>query len=142
MVKGGQNDPLNAVKAADQALPVLRRIDEVHRLTGDHLLGRPVKGENHRLRAQLAGTLHCFLQQRAVAAVYAIEKAQGYHSSFQNVHAPKKFFCEVRTPCAMRLRHKNVPSRPYTRYSPSASPFTSRGLPHRQRRSASSEATV
>ena len=111
-VKGGQNDPVDAVEPADQALPVLRRVDEVHRLAGDHLLGRAVKGKDGRLRAQLAGALRRFLQQGAVPPVYAVEKAEGYHSSFQGVHAPKKFFREVRVPFSARLRQRNVPSPP------------------------------
>ena len=136
-VKGGQDDAVDTVQAADETLPVLRRVDEVHRLTGDHLLGRPVKGKDDRLRAQLTGPLCCPLQQGAVTAVYAVEKAKGYHSSFQSVHAPKKFFREVKTPPSPRLRHRKLPSRPYTRYSPSGSSAV-RGLPQRHRRSAPS----
>ena len=141
VVEGGQYDPVDAVEAADQRLPVLRGVDEVHRLAGDHLLGWAVKGKDGRLRAQRTGALRRFLQQGAVAPVYAVKKAEGYYSSFQSVHAPKKFFWEVRTPPSARLRHKKAPSPPYTRYRPSGTAAV-RGLPQRQRRSSSAEGMV
>jgi len=63
-----------------------------------------------------AGALHGALQQRCVTAVHTVKKAQcDYRWLVQSCHAPKKFFKEVMVPFSSRLRHKKVPSMPYTR---------------------------
>ena len=62
--------------------------------------------------AQLTGALDGLAQKRPVAAVYAVEKAQGNDSMIQVLHAPKKFFRDVSVPFWARLRQRNVPSRP------------------------------
>ena len=71
-----------------------------------------VKGHNGTFDAERFGALDRAVQKRRVAAVYAVEKAQGNDSMIQVLHAPKKFFRDVSVPFWARLRQRNVPSRP------------------------------
>ena len=91
-VKGRQDDPLYAVQALHQPPPVLRRVDEQHRLSRDHLLRRAVKGKYHRLCAQLPGPLHGLFQQGPVAPMHPVKKAQGNDCLVQNLSRSEKVF--------------------------------------------------
>ena len=112
LIERGEDDIADAVDPLDQAAAILGRVDEIDGLACDDLLGRAVEGKDGGGDAQLTGALDGLAQKRPVAAVYAVEKAQGNDSMIQVLHAPKKFFRDVSVPFWARLRQRNVPSRP------------------------------
>ena len=78
VVKGGHNHIFDAIKPPDKLLSVLRGVDQRAGDSGDHLFRRPVEGKDRRHAAPLLCRFHGSFQQRGVAQVYPVKKAQGY----------------------------------------------------------------
>ena len=72
--------PVDAEQLPDEPGPVRGAVDEGHRLPPHQGVGMGVKGHDGRLTAQLPGPFHGALQQRRVAPVDAVEKAQGQNA--------------------------------------------------------------
>ena len=111
VVKGDHENLTDAIQAADQVLPVLRRVDEGAGNAGDHFFRHPVKGEYRGDGAPGGGHLHRAPQQGGVAQVDSVEEAQGDDFFLRGhiVYAPKKFLMDVRVPFSARERQRNSP---------------------------------
>ena len=76
MVKGDHDDLVDAVEIFGEPRPVLRGVDQGHRHTGDHLLGRLCPCEHGGTDAPALCLRRRAAQQGAVPQMHTVKKAQ------------------------------------------------------------------
>ena len=109
-VKMAENHVLNAVKRLHQLLSLVHGVQKLRRRSEHERIRMRVEAHGRGNCAELRCPFAGFFQQRAMADVYAIEKAQRNNTSFvQAFVTSKKLLIVVRTVFSTLPKSKNSP---------------------------------